>query len=190
MKFLRKMNRGFLLLIVCILVAVIYLVVCGVIQSKDKKEVVALCDKYIQVELSYSILPEQYRENPTSMPTEEVQKYLDNMKKDITSYYVGNKVSYSAKLSELGLNFMSLLQGQTSVTQYEKIVQKYTDITFKDDKCTLTAQSLTTYNGEQNMTSDVFALQKIKGKWKITSDTLITKPADTSSTSTSTTSSY
>lgn len=181
MKLLKKMNRGFLLLIVCLLAVVIYLVVFGVIQSKDKKAVVALCDEYIQVELSYSILPEEYREDPVSMSEDEVGDFLDNMEKEIKSYYIDNDVTSSAKLSELGLNAVSLLQGQTIVTQYEKIVQKYTDITFNDDKVTLTAQCLTTYNGEQNMTSDEFALQKIDGEWKLTSATLLTQPAETTS---------
>lgn len=180
MKILKKMNRGFLLLIVCLVAVAIYLITSGIIQSKDKKEIVALCEEYIQVELTYSILPEEYREDPSSMSTEELEVLLDAMKTDITSYYVDNEATYSSILSTLSLNMLGLLQGQTTVTQYEKIVQKFTDITFVDDKATLTARCLTTYNGEQNMTEDTFALQKIDGEWKLTSSSLITVPTDSS----------
>ena len=40
MNFLKKINRGFLLLIVCILVVAIYLIISGVSSSKDKKEII------------------------------------------------------------------------------------------------------------------------------------------------------
>lgn len=181
MNFLKKFNRGVLLLILLLLGAIIYLVISGIIQSGDKKEIVKVCQDYIQTEVTYSMLPEEYRQDGTQMGEEAYQEFTDEMQAEIKSFYVDNEDSYQPKITELGLNILYMNMGQTTVTQYEKQVIKFTDITFNGDKVTLTANCLTNYNGEQNTTEDYLALQKVDGKWKITSAELITVPETTNS---------
>lgn len=171
MNLLKKFNRGVLLLFVLLIGAAVYLIVSGIIQSNDKKEIVAICQDYIQTELKYSVMPEDV----------ENEAFLEEMESDIKSFYIDNEDSYQPKLTELTLNLMYMTMGQTIVTQYDKQVIKFTDITFNGDKVTLTANCLTTYNGEQNTTEDELALQKVDGKWKITYAKLITVPETTNS---------
>lgn len=166
MNLLKKLNRGVLLLIILLIGSIVYLVISGVIQSADKKEIVAICQEYIQTELKYSTIPEGT----------DYETYTEEMKKEIKSYYIDNIDSYEPKIAELGINLLYVAMGQTTVTQYEKQVIKFTDINFDGDKVTLTANCLTIYNGEQNTTEDYFALQKVDGEWKITYAELITVP--------------
>lgn len=176
MSMLRKLNRGFLLFIILVIVVAIYLIINGISHKEDKKEIIAICEEYIPKEVAYGMLPEQYREDGNSMPSEQVVNYIDQMKEDLTSYYA-NEINYENLIEYLEKNINSLSKGEYIVTKYEKTIKNIETITFNGDTARVSIVSNTTYHSEDIKSDDVqiddyIVFQKINGKWKITSTTL------------------
>lgn len=177
MKLLKKINRGFLLLIVLIIAVSIYLIASAVTETKEKKQIVSICEEYIGKEVSYNMLPEQYRENPASMTTEELSAYIGEMKETLKSYYVDNEKSYIYLLDGLEEDLKSQHKGLDVVYNYEKEIAKFDNITFHGNSVSVEMTCNTAYSSEDSQassqTSDYMTLQKDGGKWKVTYSSLL-----------------
>ena len=168
MKVIKKMNRGLIFLFILIIATIIYLVIAGIIDSSNKKEIVKLSQEYLQAEMNYHILPEEYRENGTEMPDEEVDEFIDEMKNELSKFYVDNKSSYENLFEYMESDIRDMSNGILIVTNYEKVVQRITDVNFDNNKATATLVCLTSYNGKTFQTNDYLAFQKINDEWKLT----------------------
>ncbi len=177
MKLLKKINRGLLLLIVLIIAVSIYLIASAVTDTKEKKQIVSLCEEYIGKEISYNMLPEQYRENPTSMTAEELSAYIGEMKETLKSYYVDNEKSYIYLLDSLEENLKSQHKGLNIIYDYEKEIAKFDSITFHGNSVSVKLTCNTAYSSEDSQassqTSDYMTLQKDGGEWKVTYSSLV-----------------
>lgn len=183
MKLSKKINRGFLLLIVLIIAVSVYLISSAVMETKEKKQIVSLCKEYVGKEISYYMLPEQYRSNPDSMGADELSAYIGKMKETLKFYYVDNERSYIYLLDSLEDSLKSQQKGLDVVLEYEKEIVKFESIIFHGNSVSVKFTCNTVYSSEDSQsssqTSDYMTLQKDGGEWKVTYSNL-TYPESTS----------
>lgn len=182
MKFMKKLNKGVVLLAFVIIAVAIYLSVNAVTESKDKTKIKELCEEYVAKEISYNMLPEQYRSDGTKIATNELDTYIKQMKEELSDYYVDNEQCYSYLLNNLEESLQNQQKGLSVVSAYEKSIIKFDKITFYDDSASVQISCNTTYEGTvptgeinnlNSQTIDTITLQKVNGKWKITYSNLI-----------------
>ena len=185
MKVLAKINRGVILTVVVLLGVAAYLIGLEVMHSSARKEIGALCEEYIQAELRYHMLPEEYRGATPGMTEAELDGYIAQMKEDLTPYYVDNEQTYRYLFNSLEESLRNQAQGYDVTYELTKDIMK-TEITFDGDKASVDLFCYTTMKGTAAYAPDVAAstttrdssasgetldtlyLQRVDGEWKLT----------------------
>lgn len=190
MKVLSKINRGLILTVVVLLGVIGYLIGLEIVQNGARKDIQAVCEKYVAAEVSYRMLPEANRSDTPNLSTEALETYLSNMKQDLTSYYVDNEQTYRYLLDSMEDSLRAQAEGEGVVYQYDKEIIKM-DITFRGDMATVSLTCSNTYRGPSDMayskqtapaavktiqgeTTDSITLQRVEGEWKLTYSNLST----------------
>jgi hypothetical protein len=180
MKFLSKINRGAILTAGVILAVIAYLIVNAVTQSTQKPAIKQVCEAYLQQEVSYNMLPAQFRKDKPGMSDTALKEYLDSMKADIIAYYPKNEQSYRYLIDNLTSDLTGQTEGVNVVYAYEKTILTYDKMIFDGDTVEVSFTSDTTIEQvdpygtgssvKEKLTAEVadtIILQKISGEWKV-----------------------
>ena len=185
MKALAKINRGVILTAVVLLGVAAYLIGLGMMHSAARTDIEALCEEYVQTELRYHMLPEEYRGATPGMTEAELDGYIAQMKEELTPYYVDNEQTYRYLFSSLEESLRNQAKGYDVTYELTKDIVK-TEITFDGDKASVELSGYTTLKGTAAYTPDIAAstttrdnsasgetrdtlyLQCVDGEWKLT----------------------
>ncbi len=188
MKFFKKVNRGALLTLLVFLGVVIYLISVEVSHSIEKPKIQEICEKYIQADVSYNMLPEKYRVESPEMPKSEFNDYIKKMEADVRAFYPENSLSVDFYVDSLKESLNKQAEGNGVVLEYKKEIKRYNDFTFNGDSVIVEVTTTATYKSTdidvmkgQNIYNDEytesFTLQKINGEWELVYAN-ISSPAD------------
>lgn len=188
MKILSKINRGAILTTGVILVVIAYLIVHSALQNMEKPEIKKICEAYIQKEISYNMLPADYRKVKPAMPEAALEKYLKSMKTDIIAFYPSNEQYYKFIIQSITTDLTNQAKGTGVVFSYAKTILRYDDLNFDGDTVDVrfTSNSTMEVQSQSGIASSIkekiageiqdnVILQKIDGKWKVVYSS-ITRP--------------
>jgi len=180
MKYFSKINRGAILTALIIIAVICYLITNSVMQNREKPEIKQICETYLQKEISYNMLPLEYRVDKPAMIETVLNDYLALMKKDIIEFYPQNEQYYKFVIQTLTNDLTNQAKGTRVVFQYEKKIIRYDSILFDKDTVNVQFTSSTTMEAKDinnigstakdkitQETQDNIILQKIGGKWKV-----------------------
>lgn len=180
MKILSRINRGAILTTGVILLVIGYLIVHSALQNMEKPEIKKICEAYVQKELSYNMLPVEYRKDKPVIPKEALEKYLTSMKTDIIAFYPSNEQYYKFIIQSITTDLTNQAKGAGVVFSYTKSIIRYDDLIFDGDTVDVRFTSNSTMEvqsqaGIGSSIKDKFTeeiqdniiLQKIDGKWKV-----------------------
>lgn len=180
MKFLSKINRGAILTAGIVLAVILYLIVNAIIQNAQKPAIRQVCEAYLQQEVSYNMLPVEYRKDKPEMNDSALEEYLNEMKADITSYYPDNEQYFQYIIQNLTDTLTIQAEGKGIVYAYEKTILTYDKMIFDKDTVEVSFTSDTTMEQadpygtgssvKEKLTAEVadtIILQKIDGQWKV-----------------------
>ncbi len=176
----KKINRGLILTFAVVLGVAVYLVGLEAVRSKDKEEIKKVCEAYLQMEVAYHMLPEEYRKEQPDIAGPALDEYIRKMQEEITSYYVDNEQCYRYLLERLEENLRAQAEGKGVIYQFEKNIRRYESLSFNGNTVKVTFTSFSTLDGppggpgseenrmeSQGDTIDEITLQKVDGKWKV-----------------------
>jgi hypothetical protein len=174
MKFLRKINKGFILTILVLIALIIYLVQLEIQRNEEKPEIEKVCKEYIELVNKYS------NSQDVDISTEEKEKeYISKIREEIKPYLIDNEYVLDSQSENLLYNLENAVSQKvkTKVRKIEKIkkyvfdgnevtvtlnssieIEKYEDN--EDEKEVINKK---TYDAE-----DTITLTKVDDTWKIT----------------------
>lgn len=179
MKFLAKINRGAILTVVALLGVTVYLVVHGIAQGIAESQIRRICEDYVQAEVTYSMLPERYRQEKPDMPASEQAQYLQEMASEMAGYYAGNELIDRFGIGRLRQELENQMAGKGTVYAYAKTIAKFESFKFEDGLVTVTMKVNTVFDGPAadgmagsrqktiSETTDMMILLKENGLWKV-----------------------
>lgn len=178
-KFLKKINRGVILTVVLLLGVVIYLVALSAVQAREKPVLENLCRQYVEKEIAYLLLPEQYRPIEAEVPDAELATYIAEMENAIRPFYIENEQIFQLAVDRISARLQGQAEGWSRILVYEKSIQDFNSFEFDGNKVTVKFKSLTTVErsggefkeqpeGRQvGETEDLIVFQKIDGQWQV-----------------------
>ncbi len=179
MKFIAKINRGAILTAVVLILVAAYLIGLSISQNMAKAEIRQVCGEYVQTEIRYSMIPEQYRSEQPDMPAADQELYLADMAKDLKAFYIDNEAISKISIDKIRSRLMGQMNGIDVVYDYQKTIAKYNSFEFDQGMVTVTLVSNTVFDGtlynnmipgrqkEIGETTDTIILQKVDGIWKV-----------------------
>lgn len=178
-KLFRNINRGFLVTAVVILLVNIYLIGLSMYQRKSEPVIKSACESYVTADAAWHIMPEEFVSQEAVTSDDELQKYADSLRPDITAYYIDNELILDSAVSTVSQNLLIQDYRGVFMTSYVNSIIKFNSITFRDNTATvdftsqLTVEFLDTAAGstepdrESGRASNQMILQKEDGIWKI-----------------------
>ena len=174
----KKMNRGILLTVAILIVVSIYLVATSISQAAEKPAIEQICRDYTASEISYSLLPENWRDSTEPMPQEELDKYLASMETDIAPWYIDNERIRKLALDRIENDLEYQADSADRILEYTKEIVKFESLSFSGNEVTVVFRSRSaversisenTSDTDRTVeeTSDTIMLQKIDGEWKL-----------------------
>lgn len=179
MKFFSKINRGLILTSLVLVAVVIYLVTQSISQGEVKPIIKDVCEKYISTAVSYKELPEKYKKENPEIPKADLDKYIEEMTKDLKVFYTDNEKTYKYAIDKSKDDLERQANGLGTVFNYEKSIVEYKDFVFDGNTVTVTILTNAVIDGpnifEPGMprenfaaqTTDTITLQKVDEEWKI-----------------------
>ena len=179
MRTLSKINRGAILTAGVLLVVIGYLVTNAMLQNREKPVIRQICEAYVQKEVSYNMLPVEYRADKPAMPAASLEKYLTTMKADIIAFYPSNEQLYRFVIQKLTGDLTNQSKGSGVVFSYAKTTLRYDEMLFDGDTVDVRFTSTTSMEAQAQgigstvkkkitaETQDNVILQKINGQWKV-----------------------
>lgn len=174
MKFLRKINKGFILTILVLIALIIYLVQLEIQRNEEKPEIEKVCKEYIELVNKYS------NSQDVDISTEEKEKeYISKIREEIKPYLIDNEYVLDSQSENLLYNLENAVSQKvkTKVRKIEKI-KKYV---FDGNEVTVTLNSsieIEKYEDNEDEeevinkktydAEDTITLTKVDDTWKIT----------------------
>jgi hypothetical protein len=174
MKFLRKINKGFILTILVLIALAIYLVQLEIQRNEEKPEIEKVCKEYIELVNKYSNFQD------VDISTEEKEKeYISKIREEIKPYLIDNEYVLDSQSENLLYNLENAVSQKvkTKVRKIEKI-KKYV---FDGNEVTVTLNSsieIEKYEDNEDEeevinkktydAEDTITLTKVDDTWKIT----------------------
>ena len=194
MKYLRKINKGFALTVVVLLILIIYIISVEVSRNADKTAIESAVRDYIALINNCAVLSEKdQRLYDIVNLDEEQKKQIDAEKKKIISMQT-LKFESGAKEKFIDNNlavkmqkerFEEFLEGENEptkafVTKFNKEITKFKKFVFDSDQVTVTFSSKVSKDikylegeeefskkGDFSSQEETMTLQKIDGTWKV-----------------------
>lgn len=154
MKFLKKINKGFVLTIIVIVLLVIHLVNVEAKRSTEKPQIEKTAKEYIELVDKYAILPEEYQKIYTKIKNEdeanEIDEKLDKAIEEQISKYeqeLKTKMVDNKTAIELQKNILEPIISQNNdfkqsvMTKYDREIKKIKKYVFDEDQVTVTFDS-------------------------------------------------
>ncbi len=179
MRTLSKINRGAILTAGVLLVVISYLITNAMLQNSEKPVIRQICEAYVQKEISYNMLPTEYRTDKPAMSAVALEKYLTMMKADIIAFYPSNEQFYRFVIQNITGDLTNQSKGSGVVFSYTKTIIRYDEMLFDGDTVDVRftcntvmeaqAQGIgsTVKEKTSSETQDNVILQKIDGQWKV-----------------------
>lgn len=197
MKLLKKINKGFALTIIILIILVIYLITVELKRQAEKPEIEEICKEYIDVIDKYIVMPENMQKlYSANLSNEEKLKVDDEVKKQIDLQMDKLEEELKTKMidNELGIKMQKdttkrILENSNDVytsvvTSLEKRITKINKFTFDEDQVTVTFRSdvekemkYLDENEEENkelskkeklnITDETITLKKVNDTWKV-----------------------
>lgn len=177
MGILKKINKGLILTILVILGIFVYLFSLESYRSSQKPAIKSACEEYMNVINKYMMLPEGYNSTDKKISTEELNKYMSDIKTDISKYLVNNDGVIKVELDSIKSNFENQINNKEIITSYSRKIVNIAEYSFDDDQVTVKINTFYEYKVDNNTKSDdiesTVILKKEEGSWKVVHSDLI-----------------
>lgn len=178
-KLFRNINRGFLVTAVVILLVNIYLIGLNIYQSNSVPVIKSACESYVTADAAWHIVPEEFVGKAAITPDDELQKFADSLRPDISTYYIDNELILDGAVSTVSQYLQIQDYRGVFMTSYANSIIKFNSITFRDNTATVdftsqitvdfldTAAGSTEPSRVSGRAANQIILQKEDGIWKI-----------------------
>ncbi len=137
MKFFRKINKGLILTIIVLIVLTAYLVGLESFRNSQKENIKKACVDYIELKNSYAMLPEEYRTVNKDISTDELNKYIDTIKKDLSTHVISNDNVLNLETNSIKSSLQSQIDSKNIITSYDKKIVDINSYSFEGDQVTV-----------------------------------------------------
>ena len=184
---LRKINKGVLLTILVLAILITYIVIVEVQRNSEKNLIKEVCEKYIDFENKYTVIPKEYREsNGKIISKEKIEDYKKEAADELKKLMINDENIYNQqkniiedKLEEQEWSYEINLKkysksikikkyefdGDQVVATIENIVEIET-VGLYSDEININDENFST-NKENNKYEDTITLKRENGTWKI-----------------------
>lgn len=179
-KFIRKLNRGAIVSYVVLMAVALYLVALNVMQEREKPDIKAVCEAFVQADAAWRVLPVDYQNGETQLTAEEMTQFQSDTASDLGKYFVSNQVALQNYLYGLTQALNARNEGLIPLfTGFDCTIMKFTGFSFEGDTVTvsfetqISIESLNFAAGETSPSptsgrfSNVISVRKENGTWKI-----------------------
>jgi hypothetical protein len=185
---MKKINLGLLAILITVMSLMCYIAIGEITISKDKEEIKKISIEYLKIHNKYSVLEEKYRDINNNIPTAEYEKYLADMKNELSQYVLAENLqdiydAYKAKLD-------NQITGKYIVKKYNRELQDVSRYNFELPLVTINLdlilnletedrinaikdENTNKYVGEVSLDTktdrltDTIVFKKVDGKYKI-----------------------
>lgn len=179
-KFIRKLNRGAIVSYVVLMAVALYLVALNVMQEREKPDIKAVCEAFVQADAAWRVLPVDYQNGETQLTAEEMTQFQSDTASELGKYFVTNQTAIQNYLDDL--NMMLNVQnegGIPMVTGFKSNIMKFTGFTFDGNTVTVSfetkisveflnfAAGETSPSRTSGRVGNIISVQKENGTWKI-----------------------
>lgn len=194
MKYLKKINKGFALTVIVLLILVIYIISIEVSRNADKADIEAAVKDYIELANRCAVLSEEDQKlyDVLSLNEEQKKQIEDNNKVNIAEQALKFELGAKEKIIDNSLvvkmqkeRYEEFLESDNEptksfVTKFNKEVTKIKKFVFDADQVTVTFSSKVSkeskyLEGEEEISKkgdfsspeETMTLQKVNGTWKV-----------------------
>lgn len=150
MKYLKKINKGFALSIIVLLILIIYLVVVEAGRNADKPEIEKACKEYIATLDKYAVMPERVqklymsseianKESISNNVSNAIDNKITELENELKNKMIDNEIAIKMQkdaVSTYVKNANNVFE--TIVTAYNREITKIKKFAFDDDQVTVT----------------------------------------------------
>ncbi len=196
MRYLKKINKGFVLTAIVLLLLIIYLIAVEVGRNADKPEIEKACKEYIAILDKYAVMPESVQklygvsdiENKNNI-NNDVSKTIDNkmteLENKLKSKMIENELAIKMQKDTIS-NYVKNTNDvfETVVTAFNRDITKIKKFAFDDDQVTVTLDTKVSQDikyleftetetkelskkNDFNPQGDTITLKKVDGTWKV-----------------------
>ena len=186
MKLLKKINRGAITSLLVLVAVIIYLVALNISHNNAQPKIKEICEKYVQIETTYKMLPKKFRTEKPTISKAELAKYIETMENDLNAFYPKTMQNDNMMLYGMKNMLNAQAEGNSLIYDFQKTIKKYKSFEFDGDAVTVTFTTSNIYKAQNynnptakaqkisTETDDNLMLQKIDGQWKIVYPNLTT----------------
>ena len=185
MKLLKKINKGFILTVIVLILLSIYLINQEKAKETDKKEISQKCEQYIDFTNKYAVLPEDMQALTKEISNTELEKYKNEIKQELKKQMIENEQAVDLQYQILTSILENNIKKDSIVTQISRRMIDKPQYVFDGDQVQVTFQSrisieekylendndteedAKTRNTTYMTQNDQINLQKVDGEWKI-----------------------
>ena len=185
MKLLKKINKGFILTVIVLILLSIYLINQEKAKETDKKEISQKCEQYIDFTNKYAALPEDMQVLKQEISNTELEKYKNEIKQELKKQMIENEQAVDLQYQILTSILENNIKKDSIVTQISRRMIDKPQYVFDGDQVQVTFQSrisieekylendndteedAKTRNTTYMTQNDQINLQKVDGEWKI-----------------------
>lgn len=180
MKFLKKINKGLLLTILVLAILITYIVVVEIQRNGEKDIIKEACERYIDFENKYTVIPKEYRNQNGKVSNEKVEEYKIELEKELKNLMIKDENIYNQQknIVEDKLEnqidafeiYISKLSKVLKVSKYEFDLDQVV-VTIENTLETEYIDNTDNFNKKTNKTTnkyeDTITLKRENGTWKI-----------------------
>jgi hypothetical protein len=158
---MKKNNFGVVLIIITLITLTTYIIYDENSKSKDRENIKSLMDKYFVVCNKYYMLEKEARNIDKVSDVNEYNKYLSEMKRDLSKYILDSKLNdiYDVYKQRLDKQFY----GQYMINEYNIEINGTIEDNFKDSYITVVLDSNFTINRDERVN---FTMDKNTGRYE------------------------
>jgi len=118
---MKRVNLGILAIFITVLVLTCYIVIGELSKTKDKDKIKEICIQYLKIHNKYSVLEEKYRDINNNIQTGDYEKYLTNMRIELSEYVLSENLQDIYETYKSNLD--SQITGKYIVKKYSRELQ-------------------------------------------------------------------
>lgn len=191
MRFVKKINIGFVLAIIAVVAVVVYSINVEAGRKSAKEDIKKVCEDFINLTDKYSILPEEYQVVGVQNANVDLNNFYSEMKGELDKVTTTDATSNIQKtiLSEIVQN--QLLNTTEVTTSFDREITKISSYEFDGNQVTVTFNSKVTIKQKYNdvnvetgelsekikedsfeLNNETITLEQKEGVWKVVSANL------------------
>ncbi len=148
---MKKINFGIILILLTFIFLTLFIITDEMSKSKDKKNVKEIFKEYLNTYNKYSMLEKEDRNIDKNIDTNEYNKYLSQMKQDLSKYVSDDKLNdiYEIYKQRLDKQFY----GKYMLKEYDKQLMDVVEYSFYDSYISVTLDLNMTMNRDERIAS-------------------------------------